>query len=189
MSHPLHILASDNGTEKAIGYAVVLGFWLLWSLASWLKKVTSGSTSRPVPRPPSLPSDARRPIPALKQALQSRPPQGRPFGQKTAPPRLKPQQRPAFSARPVPPPLPTARLAQQPRGPQPPAPRGPQPPPPPRAPASIAPPVSAQPTRQSFAASLNRWLQPSTLRTQFILTEILQPPLGLRETENLKSQI
>lgn len=31
------------------------------------------------------------------------------------------------------------------------------------------------------AASLARWLRPETLRHQFILTEILQPPLALRE--------
>jgi len=31
------------------------------------------------------------------------------------------------------------------------------------------------------AAALSRWLTPRTLRSQFILTEILQPPLALRE--------
>ena len=31
------------------------------------------------------------------------------------------------------------------------------------------------------ATSLARWLRPETLRHQFILTEILQPPLALRE--------
>jgi hypothetical protein len=31
------------------------------------------------------------------------------------------------------------------------------------------------------AAALRRWLKPGTLRAQFMLTEILQPPVGLRE--------
>lgn len=31
------------------------------------------------------------------------------------------------------------------------------------------------------AAALNGWLRPETLRKQFILTEILQPPLALRD--------
>ena len=31
------------------------------------------------------------------------------------------------------------------------------------------------------AAALTRWLTADTLRSQFILTEILQPPLALRE--------
>jgi hypothetical protein len=31
------------------------------------------------------------------------------------------------------------------------------------------------------AESIHRWFQPRTLRSQFILTEILQPPLSLRE--------
>jgi hypothetical protein len=31
------------------------------------------------------------------------------------------------------------------------------------------------------AESVHRWFRPQTLRSQFILTEILQPPLALRE--------
>lgn len=34
------------------------------------------------------------------------------------------------------------------------------------------------------ASALSRWLTPKTLRSQFILTEILQPPLALREDRN-----
>jgi hypothetical protein len=34
---------------------------------------------------------------------------------------------------------------------------------------------------QASASSLNDWLNPGTLRKQFILTEILQPPLALRD--------
>lgn len=40
-------------------------------------------------------------------------------------------------------------------------------------PAAKAPPVDAR--------ALRRWLTPATLRSQFMLTEVLQPPLALRE--------
>jgi hypothetical protein len=47
----------------------------------------------------------------------------------------------------------------------------------------IAPP--ATPARAAAppanAVALHRWLSAGTLRSQFILTEILQPPLALRE--------
>ncbi len=35
--------------------------------------------------------------------------------------------------------------------------------------------------RSADAASVKRWLRPETLRQQFILTEVLQPPVALRE--------
>lgn len=35
------------------------------------------------------------------------------------------------------------------------------------------------------AAALSRWLTPQTLRSQFMLTEILQPPLALRESREV----
>jgi hypothetical protein len=37
-------------------------------------------------------------------------------------------------------------------------------------------------TRAATAASLNRWLNPRTLRQQFMLTEVFQPPVTLRES-------
>jgi len=40
---------------------------------------------------------------------------------------------------------------------------------------------SVQSPRPAFAASLNRWLKPNTLQKQFVITEIFQPPLGLRD--------
>jgi hypothetical protein len=53
----------------------------------------------------------------------------------------------------------------------------------PTAPAQVAA-AAARPAATSSsanAAALSRWLTPKTLRSQFILTEILQPPLALRE--------
>ena len=35
------------------------------------------------------------------------------------------------------------------------------------------------------AAAIRRWLRPSTLRQQFILTELFQPPLALRESRDV----
>ena len=52
--------------------------------------------------------------------------------------------------------------------------------------ATVAPPVApkppAKPTVYVDAQVLGRWLRPQTLRSQFILTEIFQPPVALRET-------
>jgi hypothetical protein len=43
-------------------------------------------------------------------------------------------------------------------------------------------PASATSTVQAAdAASIARWLKPSTLHQQFILTEVLQPPVALRQ--------
>ena len=48
--------------------------------------------------------------------------------------------------------------------------------------APVAPPSAHRPAGVAAdAAALTRWLNPKTLRSQFILTEILQPPLALRE--------
>jgi hypothetical protein len=40
-------------------------------------------------------------------------------------------------------------------------------------------PTTAAPTQS--AAAIRKWLSPATLRNQFLLTEILQPPLALRD--------
>jgi hypothetical protein len=55
--------------------------------------------------------------------------------------------------------------------------------PPTRSISSAAPPVpSVQHSSVVVdAAALRRWLRPGVLRNQFILTEILRPPLGLRD--------
>jgi hypothetical protein len=52
---------------------------------------------------------------------------------------------------------------------------------------SAAPAASAgqQATASANAAALHRWLSARTMRSQFILTEILQPPLALREPRRL----
>ena len=173
----LHILARNDSPEGVIIFIIIAVLWVLGHLASFLKKASSPAKPRTVPKPPPVPTSVRLQIPAMKQALRSAPPMARPV--KTPPARIKQQRTAVFSARPVPPPLPAARV------PQPaPAPRKPAPAP---APEPVA--TSAQATRRpAFASSINRWLQPNTLRKQFILTEIFQPPLALRD-ERMKSEI
>ena len=188
MPHPLHILAAsaDEDLVKIVIFVIIGIFWAIGHLASWIKKAGTKPNVRPAPRPPVRPPA----IPALKQALQSAPPRA---VAKTPPARLKLQQRQAaFPKRPVPPPLPPgARIAPPAYAqiPQPPlialVPR----PAPAPAPRTAAPAVaSVQAARPvAFAASLNRWLQPNTLQKQFVITEIFQPPLALRDAE--RSQI
>jgi hypothetical protein len=49
--------------------------------------------------------------------------------------------------------------------------------------------ISATPKRAvppaASAASIKAWMRPTTLRRQFILTELLQPPLAMREPRHL----
>jgi hypothetical protein len=54
------------------------------------------------------------------------------------------------------------------------------------APLSTAAPAFASPsarpaTTQVDASAIARWAKPATLRQQFILTEVFQPPIALRE--------
>ena len=43
-------------------------------------------------------------------------------------------------------------------------------------------PIQPPAAQTATAPAIARWLQPNTLRQQFILTEILQPPLAMRES-------
>jgi hypothetical protein len=49
--------------------------------------------------------------------------------------------------------------------------------------AVATPPVATRPTAtpQATAVAISKWLNPQTMRQQFILTEILQPPKALRD--------
>ena len=109
------------------------------------------------------------------------------------PPQRRPQRRPTptMSGRSAPPPIPRQQVKQQ--GKQQKKRRTAVAPPAAPVQAASAPPSASlvvaapsMPTRQSTstasvsAPALSRWLQPNTLRRQFILTEVFQPPLGLR---------
>ena len=45
---------------------------------------------------------------------------------------------------------------------------------------------SRRPTPAAGAAAVSKWLTADTIRSQFILTEILQPPLALRESRDAR---
>jgi hypothetical protein len=117
----------------------------------------------------------RRPSPPQRQ---SSPPPANPAGHPNLPPAWQEQVRRAMAA--------AQRPAKgKPRRPAPP----PLPPLPPvtiiqtAAPAPIAAPAHAS-TRQgpgTARADLRHWLTPAVLQKQFILSEVLQPPLALRE--------
>jgi hypothetical protein len=47
--------------------------------------------------------------------------------------------------------------------------------------AAATPRVNRRPSNAPSAAALHSWLKPATLRQQFILTEVLQPPVAMRE--------
>ena len=131
------------------------------------------------PLPPRAPGHA--PPPRMSQPVfaPQRSIAGRPVAQRPMPPRAMP-------ARPVTQPAPRRPKKQKAKG------QGlPTAPPLPAVPAPVAI-QAASPAAVSAtagerrggtganAAALARWLTPATLRSQFILTEILQPPLALR---------
>ena len=115
------------------------------------------------PRPPPGRPASARPMPIPPRAVQVNQPFSRPTQprrpKKQKPGRLPPAPPMAPAGSASPPAIPTASRA-----------------------AADAPPTSrtAQPSSSADAAALSRWLTAKTLRSQFILTEILQPPLALR---------
>jgi hypothetical protein len=124
---------------------------------------------RPPAQPPALPPGAQRTltpdqVKEIRQRLTPpQPGQRPPPGQRQKPPKL--------------PPLPVAKAAAPVRA----APKVT----PPAAPVPVPP--AARPTGAVDAAALRRWLKPQVLHNQFILSEIFQPPLALRERRGLRT--
>jgi len=175
------ILADGDASGKLVILLIGLAVWGITSLGSMLKKATQqpkAPVRRNVPTPPPMP--ARAPV-------------------------RKPQQSAAASAAlmNMANDLAQAKRAAHPRQ-QPPRPAPPRPPAPPPAPVAaakkdpavlavtprhragdkpLAAAVSSRPRNSpgAKAADLRRWLSPSSLRKQFILTELLQPPISMRE--------
>jgi hypothetical protein len=56
-----------------------------------------------------------------------------------------------------------------------------QPTPPPAVAKAAKPAISTAPQASANVLAIRNWLTPATLRQQFLLTEILQPPLALRD--------
>jgi len=167
-----HILAKGG---EWIGFAIFVAIWALGALASWLKKAARQQDDSEFRR------QARQSIQQRVQAaeqVRARLAAGiaQRFPDVLLPP--NPQRR-------KPPPVPRRVVAPA-RMPRViPQARVPVPPPP------VAKPVPASPIvleevreRMRSSARANqiaRWLKPVTLRQQYILTELLQPPIAFRE--------
>jgi hypothetical protein len=161
-----HLLAADDDfPTKGVFIIIAVAIWIITSIASSVRKATAKTQVQ----------KEQAQLRAVRQAMQSPAPvQARPrVAQRRAPVAPPPIKR-LFQRRP--PPIPN-------RPPQAP-PREPEPvmmqlaeAPPPRTQAAQR--VVA---RSATAASLNRWLNPKTLQQQFMLTEVFQPPVTLRES-------
>lgn len=195
-----HILADhDDGFAKLIIFAVIAVIWAIKSIVDVATKANRKKQQQQFRPPPQTPPIQARQAPpsARRPGL----PAGVPQRRSAAP------VRPAVAARPKPlvPPRPTAvkKAAVAQRLPPlsaltgKPAPRRAAPPPlpsqaaparPPAAPAPVAavrPKQTAIPTAASSQFSIAGWLNCQTVRSQYLLSEALQPPLGLRTRSHL----
>ena len=178
-----HILAQrtsddgDGGWIKFVFGGIFFLIWIISALGTWLNKKHEEERRRRLreqlnqgasPAPRSAPTPMAPPM----RVGQPAPPRApRRFPQRAPKAPRQPAQR--ARAAPVPPPVPVAQGA------------------------SDSPTQSVAATEMSTlkkggahapgatATSIARWLRPETLRQQFILTEVLQPPLALRESRDL----
>jgi outer membrane biosynthesis protein TonB len=185
MIQPFSILAAKNDTDTLMTVVFFLVVAVLWGVGALAKMASKKKehehrervrreleesrrnapnydvvVNQPpvnVPLPPSAPP---RPAPVQRQA----PPRPPPPVPKTRPPKQKkPKKAPAapvFAQQPV-----EEQTVQR------------------LAPSGAAPRPAAAASAKVDANQLKNWLRPQTLREQFILTEILQPPLALRHRE------
>jgi hypothetical protein len=167
---------------------ILFVIWVLSSIASAISKQQDAARRRQVrldvdparrTRPPQMQQQQRQLNPAYQvrhpEMLASRPQPARraitPAQPSTAAQRQQQRrQRPPRRAATVlpPPPIPAMQGAQRAAAATVPA----------KVAAVAARPVSTEAVK---APAIARWLNPATLRQQFILTEVFQPPLGLRE--------
>jgi hypothetical protein len=177
--------AGDNDYGKIFAGIIFLIIWGISAVVSKVNKQQQEARRRlqeqnPLPTytPPPPPRQRR-----IAEGLAERFPEvmmppmpQRPVPQRAAQPRVAPQRslakpkrstrrQPAVAARPTPPPLPQQVAAPP--------------------PAQVAPPVRRPAPASASAPTIARWLRPQTLRSQFILTEVLRPPLALRADESL----
>jgi len=148
-----------------------------------IKLIIRGFSSPQTRVPAANPNDVVRQIQARIEAARVQDPRA----QRAAPPRQKMAQVPS-SGRKQPPPFKQQKTKRK-------APRA-FPPAVITAPAAkiaaakpVAPPLAPPKPKPAVlyvdAKVLNRWLRPQTLRSQFILTEIFQPPISLRQSHLL----
>ena len=193
------ILAQDDDdVAKIIFGAIAALIWAVSAFVSWANKKTQEAKRRAqedmmrraAQQPsPSRPAPVPRPPPRIAQGIATRhpevllPPAQHPYRQRppvrqvpmpTAPmmrpPPLppKPKRRAKPIKAPMPPPLPVARMQEEIES----------------AVILDETPVSRRETHQRTSA-LAQMLTPRTLRNQFVLLEILQPPLALRDEHRL----
>jgi len=166
--HPLanYILAaSDDSLPKGLFIAIFVIIWLFSSIASSMKK---SADKRKIQQEQAQLRAVRQNIqlPAIAQARPRAVKRGR-----VMPPSVK--QQPARRPPPIPKRVPQPVVARQ------------------EEPVTmsladsspaLARAVQRPVARTATAAALNRWLKPTTLRQQFMLTELFQPPVALRES-------
>jgi hypothetical protein len=202
VTHFAHILAKSNSGGLVVGL-IVVAFWVLSALSNWMKKLQEAEKRRRV-RETISQANAMSPEAAQKNLPRAKPPWRPPAqAQRKAPPAKAPVKlapmRVVQQPRAQPPKPQRAQqvrraAVRQPTGMSRTAPASvavvpSRPPPLPavkqdiaateiRSPGAGA--AAAARPLSATAATLNRWLRPSTLRQQFMLTEVLQPPLALR---------
>lgn len=189
---PLHLLAASDTDFSGIAFAIV--FILIWAAGAATnvmkrkaeqqkrdqlrRDLNDGSTSSSTIAPPPVVA-----TPAAKKITRQprREPRQRPAQQRAAPQRDPVSNLPPALAELL---RRTMQLPSQPAPIKAPAATAPIPPPAPIARAPIPPaPVPAASLQPVQASNLRSWLRPEKLRREFILTEILQPPLALRNDD------
>jgi hypothetical protein len=204
VTFPAAIILAAKGDDfdvgKIIFFVIAAIIWGVGALASSLNKQKEQARRRQVAESLTRTTSGPPPIPippAVRVGSRVQPRIPRPAPPRPVPPRIQPprpvQQVPRMVA---PPPPRQPKKASRRAGP-----RVPLPAPVPLETLVPLPESPAEPSvvgreiratdrsipRQSAgaavnAAALNRWLAPATLRTQFILTEVLQPPVAMRQS-------
>ena len=174
--------ASDSDPVKVIFGIIVFVIWALSSLASNANKKAEEEKRRrfretmerdqsplpPFPVAPAAERTSSAPQPPVMMRRLDLPVPQRPLPKAKVPQRLIKSRKKVAG----PPPLRTPI----------PLPATPAPAPSPTPTDVIqSPTVAAAQASAATAASLRAWLRPATMRQQFMLTEVLQPPLALRE--------
>jgi len=163
----LAILADSDNPGKPVFIAIVIAIWIIGSIVSSIRKATSSKRIQDEKVKMRATRRAMQ-LPAVAQNQPKRPPPKAPLSRKLV--KRRPPPLPAKA--PAPPPRQRAPIMMQPAEPA-----------PPRQPNNAA--ARPAPVRTATAAALNRWLSPTTMRQQFILTELLQPPITMRDNHLL----
>ncbi len=190
-----HYLAADNELPKGIVGLIIFAIWVISAIAGGIKKRNQarpmGSTQPGMQQPSALEAFQRQVAQRLQEVQRQMqtplppfpPPGGVPVSNRQ---RIQAQQQQAASVR-------QAKRVKQNQQQQQRKRKSPPPPIPQRQQAQAVaveevPPIEAvqPPSARPQAPSVNadviaKWMKPATLRQQFIITEIFQPPLSMRE--------